>query len=363
MVKSLQLRRRPWRGRLQLVTVVGCSLAIILGASASAQADSLDQANAQAQQLAAQISKLQPQVVAALAAYDTSLTALGQAVTMNVAAGRVYSSLLQQADTLVAQRDSHIAALYKAGGSLALYASALRSGDPANLRQVPYLKSIVTSDADGAASALAVAASAKVTLDATQNQIDNGISNADAVNSRLADLQDLLGQQQALLNQASARAKNLQALKDAAAALAASQAAAAAAAAQAAASAQPGATPAVYRALFQAAATTCPGLSWTVLAAIGQVETNDGRGGMVSSAGALGPMQFLPATFAEYARDGDHDGKANIMDPADAIYTAAAYLCANGAGQGGTSLSTAIWNYNHADWYVQLVESLAAKIS
>jgi len=228
---------------------------------------------------------------------------------------------------------------------------------------VPYLKSIVTSDADGAASALAVAASAKVTLDATQNQIDNGISNADAVNSRLADLQDLLGQQQALLNQASARAKNLQALKDAAAALAASQAAAAAAAAQAAASAQPEATPAVYRALFQAAATTCPGLSWTVLAAIGQVETNDGRGGMVSSAGALGPMQFLPATFAEYARDGDHDGKANIMDPADAIYTAAAYLCANGAGQGGTSLSTAIWNYNHADWYVQLVESLAAKIS
>jgi multidrug resistance efflux pump len=90
-------------------------MAIILGASASAQADSLDQANAQAQQLAAQISKLQPQVVAALAAYDTSLTALGQAVTMNVAAGRVYSSLLQQADTLVAQRDSHIVALYKSG--------------------------------------------------------------------------------------------------------------------------------------------------------------------------------------------------------------------------------------------------------
>jgi membrane-bound lytic murein transglycosylase B len=145
--------------------------------------------------------------------------------------------------------------------------------------------------------------------------------------------------------------------------LAASQAAAAAAAAQAAASAQADAAPANYRALFQGAAATCPGLSWTVLAAIGQVETHDGTGGMVSSAGALGPMQFLPPTFAEYARDGDHDGKADIMDPADAVYTAAAYLCANGAGQGGTSLSTAIWNYNHADWYVQLVESLAAKIS
>ena len=340
------------------------SLAIILGASASAQADSLDQANAQAQQLAAQISKLQPQVVAALAAYDTSLTALGQAVSMNVAAGRVYSSLLEQADALVAQRDSHIVALYKSGGSLALYASALRSGDPASLRQVPYLNGIVTSDADSAASALAVAASAKATLDATQNQIDNGLSNTDAVNTRLADLQNLLGQQQALLNQASARAKNLQALKDAAAALAASQAAAAAAAAAAASSAQAAAAPANYKLLFQAAATTCPGLSWTVLAAIGQVETHDGTGARwCRSAGALGPMQFLPATFAEYARDGDHDGKADIMDPADAIYTAAAYLCANGAGRGGASLSTAIWNYNHADWYVQLVESLAGKIS
>jgi hypothetical protein len=345
------------------VVVVAGSLAIILGASASAQADSLDQANAQAQQLAVAISKLQPQVQAALAAYDTSLTALGQAVTMNVAAGRVYSSLLQQADTLVAQRDSHIVALYKSGGSLALYASALRSGDPASLRQVPYLNGIVKSDADSAASALAVAASAKATLDASQNQIDNGLSNTDAVNSRLADLQNLLGQQQALLNQASARAKNLQALKDAAAALAASQAAAAAAAAQAAATAQAAVAPANYKALFQSAATTCPGLPWTVLAAIGQVETHDGTGGMVSSAGALGPMQFLPATFAQYARDGDHDGKANIMDPADAIYTAAAYLCANGGGRGGPSLSTAIWNYNHADWYVQLVESLAGKIS
>jgi predicted nucleic acid-binding Zn-ribbon protein len=363
LVNSPRLRRRPWRGRLQLVVVASSSLAIILGASASAQADSLDQANAQAQQLAAQISNLQPQVVGALAAYDTSLTALGQAVSMNVAAGRVYSSLLEQADTLVAQRDSHIVALYKSGGSLALYASALRSGDPASLRQVPYLNGIVTSDADSAASALAVAASAKATLDASQNQIDNGLSNTDAVNTRLADLQNLLGQQQALLNQASARAKSLQALKDAAAALAASQAAAAAAAAQAAATAQPSTMPGLYRALYQAAAPTCPGLPWTVLAAIGQVETHNGTGGMVSSAGALGPMQFLPATFAEYARDGDHDGKANIMDPADAVYTAAAYLCANGGGHGGTSLSTAIWNYNHADWYVQLVESLAAKIS
>jgi hypothetical protein len=350
--------------RLRTVVVLAGSLALTLGvSSASAQADTISQANAQAQRLAAAIDKLQPKVDAALAAYDTSLAALGEAVSTNVAAGRTYSSLLQQADALVTQRDSHIVALYKSGGSLALYASALRSGDPSSLRQLPILKAIVTTDAQNAAAALRIAAAAKATLDASQTQINNGLANTDSVNVRLAAVQSVLAQQEGLLDEASGRAKNLQALKDAAAALAASQAAAAAAGAQAAESAQAYPIPPLYRALYQNAAQSCPGLSWTVLAAIGQVETHHGSGGMVSSAGALGPMQFLPGTFIEYARDGDHDGVANIMDPADAIYTAAAYLCANGAGQGGQSLYTAIWNYNHADWYVQLVLALSAKIT
>jgi hypothetical protein len=347
--------------------VLAGSMALTLGVAgvsgASAQADTISQANAQAQRLAAAIEKLQPTVDAALAAYDTSLAALGEAVSTNVAAGRVYSSLLQQADALVTQQDSHIVALYKSGGSLALYASALRSGDPFGLRQLPYLNAIVTTDAQRAATALRIAAAAKETLDASQTQIDAGLANTDSVNVRLAAVQSVLAQQEGLLDEASGRAKNLQALKDAAAALAASQAAAAAAGAQAAESAQAYPIPPLYRALYQNAAQTCPGLSWTVLAAIGQVETHHGTGGMVSSAGALGPMQFLPGTFIEYARDGDRDGVANVMDPADAIYTAAAYLCANGAGQGGQSLYTAIWNYNHADWYVQLVLALSAKIT
>jgi hypothetical protein len=347
--------------------VLASSTALTLGvggiSSASAQADTISQANAQAQRLAAAIDKLQPKVDAAIAAYDTSLAALGEAVSTNVAAERTYSSLLQQADALVTQQDSHIVALYKSGGSLALYASALRSGDPSGLRQLPYLKAIVTTDAQSAATALRIAAAAKEALDASQTQIDNGLANTDSVNVRLAAVQSVLAQQEGLLDEASGRAKNLQALKDAAAALAASQAAAAAAGAQAAESAQAFPIPPLYRALYQNAAQTCPGLSWTVLAAIGQVETHHGSGGMVSSAGALGPMQFLPGTFIEYARDGDRDGLANIMDPADAIYTAAAYLCANGAGQGGQSLYTAIWNYNHADWYVQLVLALSAKIT
>jgi membrane-bound lytic murein transglycosylase B len=75
----------------------------------------------------------------------------------------------------------------------------------------------------------------------------------------------------------------------------------------------------------------------------------------------MGPMQFLPSTFDHYAVDGDGDGDTDILDPVDSIFTAAHYLCANGAGN-PRKLYTAIWHYNHADWYVQLVLKIAAQL-
>ncbi|MDQ1463986.1 MAG: hypothetical protein QOC73_927 [Actinomycetota bacterium] len=360
-VPQVKPKRSSGRNGRSFAAIAG-SLVLTVVLGASAHADTVDQANAQAKQLAAEIGKLQPQVDAALAAYDTSLESIGQAVSSNVAAAAVYKALQQRADDLANERDGHLVALYESGGSLAMYAAALQAGRPADLQQLHNFTGIVTADTHAAASARRVAAVAKATLDTSDRQIDSGLDNADAVNQRLLALQNALGAQQALLDQASARAKDLQALKDAAAALAASRAAAAQAGAQAASDVQPYDLPPTFRALYQAAAATCPGLSWTVLAAIGQVETHHGRGTMVSTAGALGPMQFMAPTFIHYATDGDHDGKADIMNPADAIFTAATYLCANGAGN-PDSLYSAIWNYNHADWYVQLVLALSAKIN
>lgn len=121
--------------------------------------------------------------------------------------------------------------------------------------------------------------------------------------------------------------------------------------------------PARMLALYQRAAPTCPGLSWTVLAAIGKVETNHARHPtMVSSAKAVGPMQFLPATFAQYAYPVPPGGKKppTPWDPVDAVYAAARLLCANGA-RSSKDLRQAVFAYNHDTAYVNRVLRIAAQ--
>ncbi|MEA2201702.1 MAG: hypothetical protein QOI89_2298 [Solirubrobacteraceae bacterium] len=88
---------------------------------------------------------------------------------------------------------------------------------------------------------------------------------------------------------------------------------------------------------------------WRVLAAINAIESDYGRNLAVSSAGAVGWMQFMPDTWREWAVDADNDGQMNPYSPQDAIFTAARYLQASGAAR---DLPAAIFAYNHADWYV-----------
>jgi cell wall-associated NlpC family hydrolase len=112
--------------------------------------------------------------------------------------------------------------------------------------------------------------------------------------------------------------------------------------------------------VYRSAARTCPGLPWTVLAAIGRIESDHGRSSALgvdhgtNAAGAGGPMQFLASTWQQYGVDGNHDGSADRYDVADAIYGAANYLCAKGGGQ-TSRLRAAVYTYNHSSSYVDAV--------
>jgi cell wall-associated NlpC family hydrolase len=118
--------------------------------------------------------------------------------------------------------------------------------------------------------------------------------------------------------------------------------------------------------LYQQAAATCPGLPWTILAAIGTVESDNGQSNLpgvhsgANSAGAEGPMQFEPATFAAYDEPVPAGGAVppSPYDPTDAVYAAARLLCADGAS-GGADLSGAVFAYNHSASYVAQVLALA----
>jgi hypothetical protein len=122
--------------------------------------------------------------------------------------------------------------------------------------------------------------------------------------------------------------------------------------------------PPAYLAAYRRAARTCPHLSWELLAAVGKVETNHGRGwpprwantpgiayGTENYAGAGGPMQFLAPTWARWGRGGDR------WDYRAAIPAAARKLCADGIARG--DLNGALFAYNHSRRYVARVLDVA----
>jgi membrane-bound lytic murein transglycosylase B len=163
-----------------------------------------------------------------------------------------------------------------------------------------------------------------------------------------------------------------------------------------------GGIPSVARAAYDSAAAAAPGdcgITWSLVAAIGRVESNHGRfaGAVLQTDGrsapriigipldgtgtalirdtdggrldgdtvhdrAVGPMQFIPSTWARYASDGDGDGSSDPFDIQDAARATARYLCA--AGGDLTTVSgqrRAVLAYNLSDSYVATVLTLAAQ--
>jgi membrane-bound lytic murein transglycosylase B len=94
-------------------------------------------------------------------------------------------------------------------------------------------------------------------------------------------------------------------------------------------------------------------VAWSVLAAVNFVESAFGRMRNRSTAGAQGPMQFIPSTWAAYGMGGD------IHDPHDAVLGAANYLHANGAPR---DYRRALYAYNRSRLYVDAVLAYADRI-
>ncbi len=129
------------------------------------------------------------------------------------------------------------------------------------------------------------------------------------------------------------------------------------------------AVPVAWVDLYRSAATAeCRGLDWSVLAAVGTVESGNGRSraaGVWSGAnpaGAEGPMQFEPSTFAAYATVGPDGARPpSPYDPVDAVFTAARLLCTDGAAS-ATGLRSALLDYNHSSTYADTVAVLAVAL-
>jgi membrane-bound lytic murein transglycosylase B len=339
------------------------AVAVAPGASAAADARSR-QAKSDARIAAATVDALLDRYTRASAQEARGVARLSRAFGTAASADVSQDQAQAQQRLARAAQRQQVRAVYASGGSAGLFSSVLAAGSPDDA-----LWRVSTAD-----RILGIA------LGTTRREVSSHDHDAAAARHRAAVAEQAGAEQAAALtslqHQSQLSLRALEAAQSTLAALSAqarhAQVAAAAArrieAAQAAArwaertSAGPLSAlgiPAEYLAAYHGAALTCPGLPWTLLAAVGQVESGHGRNPGPSSAGAIGPMQFMPATFASYAVDGDRDGTKDAWDPQDAIFTAARYLCVLGArGGSGDGIQQALLGYNHAQWYVDLVLSV-----
>lgn len=340
--------------RCGVLAIVSTLVVLPLG---PAYADGAGRARADAQRSQARLQRLQVQLHAALARYDAAIGGLQDQVSAGVQAADVAAASDAALRAAQDARTERLRALYMDGGRLGIFASLLSARTPADLalRMVTAQRLVDGADS-GVQQAEAAATAGRAEQVASDQRITTALSYADDVTARANDVDRLVQAGRAELAHLDARARRL-AARD----LDAAAAAATGAAGSAAAHADVIPIPAAYLTYYQGAARTCPGMSWTLLAAVGQVESGHGRNNGPSSAGAVGPMQFRPRTFDAFAVDGNHDRRRDPWDPADAIYTAARFLCTYGAGS-PSGVPRSLLHYNNAQWYVDLVLAVQRKI-
>jgi membrane-bound lytic murein transglycosylase B len=342
-------------------------------APTAARPGSVETAEAAASRARARVDALLERYQAASVQVDEGVAALSAAFAANAAAEVDHQAVAAREQRLLAMQSAQVRAVYVAGGPTGVTMSVLGASSPDNAlwrastadRVLGVLladtRDAVTTEADRVALARHREAAADT---ATQAQADA----LEDLQKRAVTAGTALAQARATLDHLDRRARDARAARESARQIAAAQAAAQVARRQAMGTVTALGIPAEYQQAYQAAARTCPGMSWTLLAAVGQVETGHGRNNRPSSAGAIGPMQFMPRTFTAYAVDGDQDGVLDAWDPQDAVFSAAHYLCESGNASKATTNSAAwkhaaLFAYNRAEWYVDLVLAAEQAIS
>jgi hypothetical protein len=322
--------------------------AVVAGADSAA-------ARAEAIRAEREVLRLTSALRAADREYAAGLAGVGRSVAQSVLADAAADDADRRSGTADDLHARSARALYRGGGQAGLMSSLLQAEDPQDLA----LRAVAVRQAmarlrTSAGRAQGDAARAAGRARAAAAGAERSVLVADDLAQRAAAVADLLERAQVALDRLSERARRLAEAERAAVALVRARREAAATRAAGLERVRATLPPSQYQELYRSAAATCPGLRWTLLAAVGQVESGHGRNVGPSSAGAIGPMQFMPATFRAYGVDGDSDGRTDPMSPADAIFTAARYLCQGGAGS-PSGVRSALFRYNHATWYVDLV--------
>lgn len=346
-----------------------------------------DRARDAATRGAQDVDALMVQLEDRLQAQAAARLAVAGSVNDSIAAESVADDAAAQAVATRARHSRTVRALYTSGGTVAVFSSLL---DAASIQDLAERTCVAQSLLNGAAReseratrdhqlALQVSDDGAVAADAQVAHAAEAARTTDAVEDTLAEARSVLVDLSALAVQAEAAQDARRQATEAAEAARREAAEAAENARRQVAEAErlvalsrasgvpvlstSGGIPDAFMALYVQAAQRCPGMRWSQLAAVGQVETRHGRNNGPSSAGAQGPMQFMPRTFAAYGVDGDGDGVADPWNPADAIHSAANYLCANGAGQGTPEAERrSLLRYNNAGWYVDLVQQAETQI-
>jgi membrane-bound lytic murein transglycosylase B len=351
---------------------VGLAAVLALASSAlpvAASADAVSAAQQRASAAAAEVDALLDRYQRAEQQVDVGVARLSQAFSLAASAEVSRDEAREQARRAQARRAIDVRAVYADGGPAGITGSVLTAGSPddalwrastATRIMGTLLRDNRTAAEQRQAAAVLEQRRAELTQRATQQQADalkELKSQADRAGTALS-------RAQLTLTRLDAAARRAKAVRDARRRLAEARRAAAEARAEAMGPVTAIGIPADYEQAYRAAAITCPGMDWPLLAAVGQVESGHGRDNGPSSAGAVGPMQFLPRTFQAFAVDGDDDGVTDPWDPQDAIFTAAHYLCVSGAAGGSAAgVHAALLAYNHAEWYVQLVLAAERSIS